>query len=149
MFSRESENTKLKLMTSWLFPYDSKKFKLDQCLASQGFVEWHQLNNFQVGDILYFYASLPVKRITHVMKVVKINIRTQDTVDDSKFKTEFYDITLKSEPVNFRVELLKRLNTEKLTSEELAKYGLKTKRVPVQKLKDSLLKYIEKVSSIG
>ena len=83
------------------------------------------------------------------MKVVKINIRTQDTVDDSKFKTEFYDITLKSEPVNFRVELLKRLNTEKLTSKELAKYGLKTKRVPVQKLKDSLLKYIEKVSSIG
>ena len=100
-FRREPENTIFSFMTSWLFPYDCKKFQLDRCLENQGFVEWHQLNKFQVGDIMYFYATTPVRRITHMMKVVKIDIKTEDTVDDSKFMTELYDIKLKSDPANF------------------------------------------------
>ena len=134
-------------MTSWLFPYDCKKFQLDRCLENQGFVEWHQLNKFQVGDIMYFYATTPVRRITHMMKVEKIDIKTEDTVDDSKFMTELYDIKLKSDPANFRMELIKRLKSEKLSSLELGKHGLKIKRIPIQKLKGELLNYIEQIVS--
>ena len=135
-------------MTNWLFPYDSKKFKLDECLEEFGFVEWHQLNKFKIGDILYFYATAPVRRITHKMKVVKINIEPTQGIDDSKYLTDLYDIKLKSDPKTFRVECVKKFKTLKLHVDELGKHGLKTKRIPPQKLTGDLLAYIEQTVSV-
>lgn len=134
-------------MTNWLFPYDSKKFCLEECLEKQGFVEWHQLNKFNVGDIMYFYATAPYRRVTHKMEVVKINFDEDELADDSEFMTKLYDIKLKSEPKYFRVVPVKRFNTIALHAEELAKHGLKIKRIPIQKLTGDLLEYIEKVDS--
>ena len=116
-------------MTTWLFPYDSKMYKLDESLEKFGFVEWHQLNKYQVGDILYFYATSPVKKITHMMQVVKIDIETAETIDDSSFLTESYNIKLKSESKNFRMKPIKRFNSNALSANELAKYGLKIKSI--------------------
>ncbi len=72
VFYERPENTTLIFMTSWLFPYDRQKFKLDRCLENQGFVEWHQLNRFQVGDIMYL-SSIELGK--HGLKTKRIPIQ--------------------------------------------------------------------------
>ena len=61
-------------MTNWIFISNPNRFRMDDWLRVNQFIEFVQNNNVQVNDIVYLYTTSPVQRIEYKLIVDKINI---------------------------------------------------------------------------
>ena len=61
-------------MTNWIFISNPNRFRMDDWLRVNQFIEFVQNNNVQVNDIVYLYTTAPVQRIEYKLIVDKINI---------------------------------------------------------------------------
>ena len=72
-------------MTSWVFISNPNRFRMDDWLRVNQFIEFVQNNNVQVNDIGYLYTTAPVQRIEYKLVVDKINIPYEFGIDDSEY----------------------------------------------------------------
>lgn len=79
-------------MTYRILPWNKDIFNLSQCIIDLGFVEWRQRNNLAVGDIVFIDCSNPLRQIKYIMKVAKINIPRNETVNDKYLFGYEYDL---------------------------------------------------------
>lgn len=93
-------------MKYWLRPAN-KSYDIFKSFEELKIVDWGSNNNYSVGDIVYIYCGLPLQKITHKCRVIKIDVPENELIDDSKYiidKAEF-----ESRPLNdnyIRLELI-------------------------------------------
>lgn len=130
-------------MQHWIFISSLKKFRMDDCLADNGFVEFHQKNNVMVNDIVYLYTTAPVCRIEYKMIVEKIDIPKDEWFDDSEYNMGEEPLLYDDEAKNVRLRLVKRVDNPNLHLDCLRDYGLKSSMQGNFKVSGELLDYIE------
>ena len=59
-------------MNYWIKSNNVRDFQLDMWMRDHDEVPWRRTNNFEVGDIVFIYTSLPVQRLTYVFRVEKL-----------------------------------------------------------------------------
>lgn len=131
-------------MNYWILPWKTKEFDLYSCLQSDGSLEWRQERKFNIGDVVFIYASLPISQIVFMAKVTTINIPFEESVygvDRSK-----YPIAKKPSEFCFRMKLIKeaQIGCKELSYAQLKVYGQKSKlqgpeRIRVPSLCDHIL----------
>ena len=59
-------------MTYWIKSNSATDFNLDAWMRDHSEVSWRRTNLFEVGDIVFMYATAPVQRLTYVFRVEKL-----------------------------------------------------------------------------
>lgn len=72
-------------MTTWIICSNENKFRLTEYFKKNEFIDWRQIYNFNLNDIVYIYSAIPNRRILFKVQVVRINIPTSETLDDSEY----------------------------------------------------------------
>ena len=131
-------------MTHWMITYDKAEFDIYKCLEEIGTTDWPQLKNkFEVGDIVYMYCSKPVMRITHKMRIVKINVSQEEYIDETPYLSPSYEDKgapyIRLEPISAKKSNL--LNRSELMKNGFNQYSGRGR----QKIEGELLDYIEGV----
>lgn len=130
-------------MTSWIFISNPNRFRMDDWLRVNQFIEFVQNNNVQVNDIVYLYTTAPVQRIEYKLVVDKINIPYEFGIDDSEYSlVPGLQETFKDKLL-CRFKLLKRVNDPDLHLSVLREHGLKSSMQAPFKVSGPLLDHIE------
>lgn len=129
-------------MTYWILPWNKEVFNLPQCLKDFGFVEWRKRNNLVVGDIVFIYCSTPLKQIKYMMKVSKINIPRNETVNDKYLFG--YEYNLKPTDFYARFEPIAETsdNNSKLSLHSLRALGITSNIQGGIKVPDNILQFL-------
>ena len=77
-------------MDNWIFISSPKRFRMDDWLKANQFIEFVQNNNVQVGDYIYLYTTAPVQKIEYKLIVDKINIPYEYGIDDYDYERETF-----------------------------------------------------------
>lgn len=98
---------------------------LEECLKEHEVVSWRiGKRKFEVGDVVYIYAVAPVRRITHELRVSRIDL-DKPTYDESPFRGEKWTPYEVKHDNRAEFQLVRRLpETKFLTYDELSKHGL-------------------------
>lgn len=115
-------------MNYWIRAYDNKKYRVADFIRDNGYVDWNMRNHFEVGDVIFLYATAPVSRLTFAMEVSKVNMTWEESVDDSEYfiSQEHYDHWLanRKSRLYVRYSLLRELKSPYLTFHNLMEHGL-------------------------
>ena len=130
-------------MDSWIFISNPKRFRMDDWLAVNQYIEFVQNNNVQVGDIIYLYTTAPVQRIEYKLIVDKVNIPYEYGIDDSEYSLEPQTRDANRGKKLCRFKMLKRVESPSLHLSVLREYGLKSSMQGPLKVFGELLDYIE------
>ena len=134
-------------MKSWIFPTNIKKFRIHDFLSSYNLIDFKQTRSakVQVGDIVYLYCTLPEGRIVYKMKIEKINLSYSETIDDAEYTLVSTLTSDSQKDCSFcRLRLIKSVDTDLLSLNNLRINGLKSCLQSQQGVKPCLLPYIEK-----
>lgn len=130
-------------MTNWIFISNPNRFRMDDWLRVNQFIEFVQNNNVQVNDIVYLYTTAPVQRIEYKLIVDKINIPYEYGIDD-------YDYSLEPElrernkgKLLCRFRLIKKVEQPLLHLSKLREKGLRSSMQSPFKVSGALLDHIE------
>jgi len=125
----------------WIISSNPEIFDAVSAFNELGIVDWKQSQkaNFSVGDIVYIYISHEEQQIKLKTEVLKINIPTNEIIDDSKF----YLNKDKLEPAsNFmKLKLIKNIKGSAFTKEALELFDFKSPQGPI-KIKGNLKEYL-------
>lgn len=131
-------------MTHWIIPWNKTHYDLDQALVEFEFVDWHQWNNYEIGDIAYIYCTLPTGRLCYKLQVEKVHLSSAEIVDDSRFYTSKNRWTLEPPKGYVRLRLINLIDIENdaLAYSSLVANGMpKSVRTPI-KVNARLLNHI-------
>ena len=120
-----------------------KQYNHRESFRKYGILEKEQNANYQVGDIVYVYSTLPDQVITCVTKVEKINIKsTEREVDD----TEFVVGDKKEDKDSYvRLKLISECECTELSLDILLKHGLLYAPQGPNRVKGELKDYIHSI----
>lgn len=130
-------------MDSWIFISNPKRFRMDDWLAVNQYIEFVQNNNVQVGDIIYLYTTAPVQRIEYKLIVDKVNIPYEYGIDDSEYSLDPDARNANRGKILCRFKMLKRVESSSLHLSVLREYGLRSSMQGPLKVSGELLDYIE------
>lgn len=115
-------------MNYWIRAYDNRKFRVADFIRDNGFIDWGMRNHFELGDIVFLYATAPLSRITFAMEVTKTGMTWRESVDDSEYfiSQEHYDhwLTHRESTTYVRYSLLRELRSPLLSFRNLMEHGL-------------------------
>ena len=130
-------------MQHWIFISSPKRFRMDDCLADNGFVEFVQRNKVEVNDIVYLYTTAPVYRIKYKMVVERINIPKNEWFDDTAYSTEKEPLVFDDDDLFVRLRLVQKADNPNLGLACLRDNGFKGSMQGNFKIQGELLDYIE------
>lgn len=130
-------------MNSWIFISNPKRFRMDDWLKRNQFIEFVQNNNVQVGDIIYLYTTAPVQRIEYKLIVDKIDIPYEYGIDDYDYSLEPGQRDRNKGKLLCRFRLLKKVYAHSLHLSRLRDYGLRSSMQAPFRISGELLDYIE------
>ena len=129
----------------WLISANPKYYKHFEAFQENTFIDWNQVGNYSVGDIVYIYTAKPYQRISFKTVVEKIDIPSEFAFDDSKY---WIDISMnESRKKRMRLRLLDSYDSDELSYDSLKTHGLKTAVQGKIGLKGELLTYIQSVTN--
>ncbi len=129
-------------MTTWLISANANMYDHSAAFAKWGFVDWMQFANYEVGDIVYIYASKQEGVIKYKTVVTKNNMNISEIEEDDSFWHDTHDLRRKEMKYS-RLKLLKRLDNNRLKLSFLREHGLKNAPQRAKKLDGELLEYIQ------
>lgn len=130
-------------MAHWIFISSPKRFRMDDWLKENDFVEYIQKNKVRVNDIVYLYTTAPVCRIEYKMIVERVDIPLSEAVDDSAFSLDHHPVKHGPQALFIRLMLIKRVNDPRLSLSNLREHGLKSSMQGNLKVPDCLIDYID------
>ena len=134
-------------MTYWIVPWNKAIFNLDAAISRFGGIEWHQWNNYEVGDVVFIYCTKPTGALVYEMDVIAVNLKLSEVIWDDE---EFYNKDIewvKEPPKGFaRFKLLRIIDNSNgdLSHEKLVENGMPYSVQAPIKVKPNLLGYILK-----
>lgn len=115
-------------MNYWIRAYDNKKYRVADFIRDNGYIDWNMRNHFEVGDVVFLYATAPLGRLTFAMEVSKTGMTWEESVDDSEYfiSQEHYDHWLanRKSTLYVRYSLLRELKSPYLAFHNLMEHGL-------------------------
>lgn len=129
-------------MTYWILPWNKEVFNLPQCLEDFGFVEWRQRNILAVGDIVFIYCSNPLRQIKYMMKVSKIKIPRNETINDQYLFGYEYDLKPTDYYARFEPIAETPDNNHKLSLYSLRELGVTSNIQGGIKVPENILQYL-------
>jgi 5-methylcytosine-specific restriction protein A len=130
-------------MTNWIFISNPNKFRMDDWLRVNQFIEFVQNNNVQVNDIVYLYTTAPVQRIEYKLIVDKINIPYEYGIDDYDYSLEPESRERNKDKLLCRFRLIKKVEQPLLHLSKLREKGLRSSMQSPFKVSGALLDHIE------
>ena len=130
-------------MEHWIFISSTKRFRMDDWLKENDFVEWVQKNKVHVNDIVYLYTTAPVCSIEYKMIVERINIPLSEAIDDSAYSLDPQPVKHGPQQLFLRLMKIKKVNNPRLSLVNLRKHGLKSSMQGNLKVPASLIDYID------
>lgn len=130
-------------MTNWIFISNPNKFRMDDWLRVNQFIEFVQNNNVQVNDIVYLYTTAPVQRIEYKLIVDKINIPHEYGIDDYDYSLEPESRERNKDKLLCRFRLIKKVEQPLLHLSKLREKGLRSSMQSPFKVSGALLDHIE------
>ena len=132
-------------MQTWLISANGKIYDHASSFEKNGFVDWKQTNpNYGINDIVYIYATKPIKRVMFKTKVEKVKMSFSECVDDKEFWIDLSKYEKAKEGTYIRLRLLEQADREELSLEHLLENGLNAAPQSPTRVKEELSKYIEK-----
>lgn len=128
----------------WLISANPKYYKHFEAFNDNGFVDWHQIGNYSVGDTVFIYTTKPYQLITFETTVEKVDIPVDLAFDDSKYWIE--ESMGSSYKTYMRLRLVNSFMNESLSYDNLLKNGLKYAPQGKMRLEGELLDYILRAS---
>ena len=61
-------------MTSWIIPCSPRQYDIERAFENLKKINWKQIRNYTLGDIVYIYVGMPVKAILYKCKVIETDI---------------------------------------------------------------------------
>ena len=108
------------------------------------YVEYIQRNKVAVGDVVYLYTTTPVQRIEYKMVVDRINVSSDEMIDDSAYSlSQNTNDTSDKEALYVRLKLVKKVDNPLLHLNFLRAYGLRSSMQSALTVSGELLDYIE------
>lgn len=129
---------------NWLISANSKIYDHKSSFLNHGYIDWHQVFNFSIGDIVYIYSSKPDSRITFKTIVDKINMRFDEVRDDRYYWKDITKYQNSTKGLFCKLTMIKMIDNENLSLKLLMMNGLKSAPQGAVKIKGNLLEYIEK-----
>lgn len=115
-------------MNYWIRAYNHKRFRVADFIRDYGFIDWGMRNRYQVGDIMFLYATAPESRITFMMEITKVGMTAEDIAKDDAYylSQEYYDgwVAHKHDCLYARCSFLKKISSPLLSLERLREQGL-------------------------
>ena len=130
-------------MTNWIFISNPNRFRMDDWLRVNQFIEFVQNNNVQVNDIVYLYTTSPVQRIEYKLIVDKINIPYEYGIDDYDYSLEPESRERNKDKLLCRFRLIKKVEQPLLHLSKLREKGLRSSMQSPFKVSGALLDHIE------
>ena len=130
-------------MTNWIFISNPNRFRMDDWLRVNQFIEFVQNNNVQVNDIVYLYTTAPVQRIEYKLIVDKINIPYEYGIDDYDYSLEPESRETNKGKLLCRFRLIKKVEQPLLHLSKLREKGLRSSMQSPFKVSGALLDHIE------
>lgn len=130
-------------MTNWIFISNPNRFRMDDWLRVNQFIEFVQNNNVQVNDIVYLYTTAPVQRIEYKLIVEKINIPYEYGIDDYDYSLEPESRERNKDKLLCRFRLIKKVEQPLLHLSKLREKGLRSSMQSPFKVSGALLDHIE------
>ena len=130
-------------MTNWIFISNPNRFRMDDWLRENQFIEFVQNNNVQVNDIVYLYTTAPVQRIEYKLIVDKINIPYEYGIDDYDYSLEPESRERNKGKLLCRFRLIKKVEQPLLHLSKLREKGLRSSMQSPFKVSGALLDHIE------
>ena len=130
-------------MDNWIFISSPKRFRMDDWLKANQFIEFVQNNNVQVGDYIYLYTTAPVQKIEYKLIVDKINIPYEYGIDDYDYSLEPESRERNKGKQLCRFRLIKKVDQPHLHLSKLREQGLRSSMQAPFKISGQLLDYIE------
>lgn len=132
-----------RIMTNWIFISNPNRFRMDDWLKVNQFIEFVQNNNVQVNDIVYLYTTAPVQRIEYKLIVDKINIPYEYGIDDYDYSLEPESRERNKGKLLCRFRLIKKVEQPLLHLSKLREKGLRSSMQSPFKVSGALLDHIE------
>ena len=115
-------------MTYWIRAYNHQQYRVADFIRDHGFIDWGMHNHFEVGDIVFLYATAPESRLTFMMEVTATDLSWHESADDSAYfiSQQAYDqwLSHREQSRYVRFSLLKELDCKALTFSLLMENGL-------------------------
>lgn len=129
----------------WIIPANSKIFDYEKAFSTYSQIDWKQSANYQVGDTIYVYATIPVKKILYKTKVVAVDLGPSESYQnpDDWIDKEGFDKFNEVERF-VRLEIEDHVDNEALSLDALLKNGLNGAPQGPLKVREVLSSYIEK-----
>lgn len=136
-------------MTVWIFPSNPNTYDVKGALVQQdGLTDWKKGNRqVKKGDIVYLYASSPVKRIIAKLVVENDDVSEQNRLKDEKFWKDSNLINNSGTESYIRLRLLHYLSGNQFSYYELKKNGLSSTVQSKIKVPEELNNYLEEAVS--
>lgn len=109
---------------AWVIACNTEYYNITEAFNQLSELEWQQHANYEAGDTVFIYLTVPRAEIAYKCIVVETNIETDNrTIDDKKFYIS--DKMIGSEKY-FKIKLLESYKSGSLTLEMLKSQGVKS-----------------------
>ena len=129
-------------MKKWILAANALKYDHKTAFKENGYVDWYQTRNFEIGDIVYIYCTKPISKIQYKTVVSKVNQTREDITDDSKYWQTEVDLTRNR---FFRLSEPVFIDSTELSIEVLNKHGLRYAPQSPCIANEELASYIETI----
>lgn len=125
-------------MSIWIMSANPKIYDHQRAFAEQGYINWKQTKNFEIGDVVYIYLTKPIAKVKYRTIVEEINNEPQVDnywnipVDEKQMGKRFMKLSLEA-----------KCDSELLAFDELKKHGLNYAPQSPGKIRGDLCEYIE------
>ncbi|WP_281863993.1 HNH endonuclease [Planomicrobium okeanokoites] len=129
----------------WIIPANSKIYDYEKAFSTYDQIDWKQSANYQVGDTIYVYATMPVKKILYKTKVVEVDLGPGDSYQNPEDWIDKDGLDKFNEVKRFvRLEIDDHVDNEALSLDALLRNGLNGAPQGPLKVNEILSSYIEK-----
>ena len=125
-------------MRNWIMSANPSIYDPQRAFAEQGYVDWKQTRNFEIGDVVYIYLTKPMATIRYRTTVEAVNI---EPYVDPYWNIQIDEIQLGKKFM--RLSLAATCDSASLAFDELKKQGLNYVPQSPGKIRDGLREYIE------
>ncbi|WP_084242866.1 HNH endonuclease [Planomicrobium okeanokoites] len=129
----------------WIIPANSKIYDYEKAFSTYDQIDWKQSANYQVGDTIYVYATMPVKKILYKTKVVEVDLGPGESYQNPDDWIDKDGLDKFNEVKRFvRLEIDDHVDNEALSLDALLRNGLNGAPQGPLKVNRKLSSYLEK-----
>ena len=108
-------------MTSWIIPCSPRQYDIERAFENLKKINWKQIRNYTLGDIVYIYVGMPVQAILYKCKVTTVGL-TSIEIDDSPYVIDGENYL--HTPLHMELELMRKYDDKVLSYDKLLANGL-------------------------